>query len=201
MLKIRWVFSIVFLGMFMVGLNAQKTPGTLVFKDGSSKKGFVRLFGSEKVKFKATKKDKAVKYHFSDLDHAKIYIRDEPSIYKYIPVLGTEESLVLEEIVKGKVSLFNLISQGYSAPVGGMGGAAPMFTGASYSIKNLYVLKEGEKEATHLGSNHLFSKNFKSAASAYFKDCATLVSKIQNKDFKKKEIKAIVEYYNTQCEN
>lgn len=196
-------FSMLFLILGTVILNAQKTPGTLVFKDGSIKKGFVQLASSERVKFKVNKKDKAIKYEFTDLEYAEISINDEVSRYKLVSILDKDLPIVLKEIVSGKVSLFNLNTQGYSpgVPMGGGMAGAPMYPmGTNYSIKNLYVLKQGEAKATHLGSNQLFSKNFKQAASDYFKDCENLVAKIQNRDFKKKEIKAIVEYYNSQCE-
>lgn len=196
-------FSMLFLILGTVILNAQKTPGTLVFKDGSIKKGFVQLASSERVKFKSNKRDKVVKYEFSALEYAEISINDEVSRYKLVSILDKDMPIVLKEIVSGKVSLFNLNTQGYSpgVPMGGGMGGAPMYTmGTNYSIKNLYVLKEGNEKATHLGSNQLFSKNFKQAASDYFKDCSKLVAKIQNREFKKKEIKAIVEYYNSECD-
>ncbi len=80
-----------------------------------------------------------------------------------------------------------------------MGGAPLNIGPMTYDIKNLYVLRTGEEKATHLGSNQLFTKNFKTAASVFFKDCTSLVTKIQNKDFKKKHIKEIVQYYNSEC--
>ena len=179
----------------------QKTKGTLVFKNGNTKEGLVKLSGSHEVKFRANKKEKAVKFDFESLEYAQIYYGKESHIYKNVLVSGKDSPVVLEEIVKGSVSLYNLFSQGYSVGFAPMGaGGAPMPTGGNfYSINNLYVLKEGETNATHLGSNQLFTKNFKAAASEFFKDCPVLVDKIQNKEFKKKEIKAIVEFYNSNC--
>jgi len=45
----------------------------------------------------------------------------------------------------------------------------------------------------------LFTKNFKKAASAYFKDCPSLVKKIQSRTFKKRDLEKIVSYYNNKC--
>tara|TARA_R110000796_G_scaffold252631_1_gene389204 strand:+ start:89140 stop:89751 length:612 start_codon:yes stop_codon:yes gene_type:complete len=192
--------------ILLISLNnavlAQKTEGTLVFKNGDIKEGLVKLAGSKSVKFKATKKEKPITYDFSDLEYAKIKNGDQSSLYTNVVVEGKDDPIVLEEIVKGKVTLYHLDSKGYSPGISVMGGVggAPMYTGGNfYEIKNLYVLKKGETHAIHLGSNQLFSKNFKAAASEFFKDCTHLVTKIQNKEFKKKEIKAIVEFYNTQC--
>lgn len=181
---------------------AQKTVGTLHFKNGDIQKGFVKLAGSQSVKFKSNKNAKAIKYEFADLEYAEIYNGDESSIYKNVIVLGKEKPIVLEEIVQGRVTLYNLHTQAYTSGFSPMGvRGAPMYTGRNfYSLKNLYVKKEDENQAIHLGSNQLFTKNFKTAASDFFKDCPTLVEKIQTKEFKKKEIKAIVEYYNTYCD-
>lgn len=196
-----YVFVFAF-SLFSFSVLGQKTKGVLVFKNGETKKGLVKLSGSNSVKFRAKKKEKAVKYDFSTLEYAKIYIGEEAKIYKYVAVVNKETPIILEELIVGKVTLYNLHTQGYSSGFSPMaGGGAPMYTGgASYSINNLYVLKEGEDKASHLGSDHLFSKNFKKAASAFFKDCDSLVQKIQNKEFKKKEIKEIVEFYNDHCQ-
>ena len=193
------LFTFLVFSFFSIG---QKTKGTLVFKNGDTKEGLVKLSGSQEVKFRKNKKEKAVKFDFEKLDYAQIYFGKESHIYKNVLVSGKDSPMVLEEIVKGRVSLYNLFSQGYSVGFAPMGaGGAPMPTGGNfYSINNLYVLKESETNATHLGSNQLFTKNFKAAASEFFKDCPTLVDKIQNKEFKKKEIKAIVEFYNSHCQ-
>ena len=85
--------------------------------------------------------------------------------------------------------------------VGGANGHMNMSNGNYYDIKNLYVRRGVSGEITHLGSNQLFSKNFKNAASDYFADCPELVTKIQNKEFKKKHVRDIVKFYNLQCNN
>ena len=83
--------------------------------------------------------------------------------------------------------------------VGGTNGQMNMMHGNYYDIKNLYVTKGVNGDVTHLGLNQLFSKNFKNAASDYFSDCPELVAKIQNKEYKKKHIRDIVNFYNLQC--
>jgi ribosomal protein S17 len=201
MIKIKFLAILVF---FFIGSNtllSQTTPGVLMFKDGNSKQGFLKFSGAENVKLKPKKYEKAIKYHFSELDYAKFYYGDKVAIYKFVPVSGKKSHLVLEEIVEGKVSLYTLVSKGYSIGMGPMNaGGAPIFNGGNYyEINNLYVLKEGEKEAVHLGSNLLFSKNFKKAASSYFNDCPKLVKKIENKEFHKENIQAVVEFYNREC--
>ncbi|WP_405411627.1 hypothetical protein [Maribacter sp. Asnod1-A12] len=110
---------------------------------------------------------------------------------------------VVRELEIGTVNLYVLEQTGYSAPmfVGSANGQMNMMHGNYYDIKNLYVSKGVNGEVTHLGSNQLFSKNFKNAASDYFADCPELVTKIQNKEFKKKHVRDIVKFYNLQCNN
>jgi hypothetical protein len=150
------------------------------------------------VKFK-TKDSKALKYHFRDLK--KVIIGDDS--YVYLKVKGDDSYEVLEEVILGKMNLYQKVTEGHmvGAPMGGGGfGSAPMMgAGHSYSISNYYVRKSDEVKVTHLGSTNLFSKNFKKAASAYFSDCPGLVSKIQSRKFKKRHIEDIVIYYNTSC--
>ncbi|WP_029448578.1 hypothetical protein [Cellulophaga baltica] len=180
---------------------SQKSEGRIIYTDGKVREGYVKLNGAHFVKFKSVKKAKAEKVDFSELASVEIKNDDEVSIYKNISVVGKDEPLVLEEVVKGAVTLYNLNTQGFSSVFApsGMGGAPLNIGPMTYDIKNLYVLRTGEEKATHLGSNQLFTKNFKTAASVFFKDCTSLVTKIQNKDFKKKHIKEIVQYYNSEC--
>ena len=81
----------------------------------------------------------------------------------------------------------------------GFGGGMHMTMGHSYNISSYYVRKENETEVTHLGSTSWISKNFKKAASNYFKDCPNLVEKLQNKEYKKKDIREIIDFYNEYC--
>ncbi len=184
------------------GLNAQKTRSTLVFKDGTTKTGFGKLGGSDKVLFKAERKGQTFKYTFNELDKAIIHDDDTPSTYKYVKI-DQNKHKVLKELNVGKVSLFTLLTTGYSGgmymPNGAGGGGMMVGPGSFYDIKNLYVRREGEETATHLGSNQLFTKNFKKAASAFFGDCPTLVTKIENRDYTKRDIQEIVQFYNNEC--
>ncbi|TDT46295.1 hypothetical protein CLV90_0343 [Maribacter spongiicola] len=179
---------------------AQKDAATLYFKDGKQLKGMAKLVNGDQVKFKINKGDKPEKYHFEKLEQVVINDREEPSTYIY---LETREGYfnVVRELEIGKVSLYVLEQTGYSAPmfVGSANGQMNMVHGNYYDIKNLYVSKGVNGEVTHLGSNQLFSKNFKNAASTYFSDCPVLVEKIQNKEYKKKHIRDIVNFYNLKC--
>ena len=191
-------------------LNAQRSEAILTFKDGTVKKGFGKLISQDRVKFRKNKKSKAKKYPFKTLEHVKIKEYDEFHTYAYIRIQNKKKPRVLEVKLTGYLSLYELSRThhnphnfgggfGGAGGFGGGGASVGLTFGHSYNINNFYVRKEGQKEATHLGSNQLFSKNFKKAASAYFKDCPSLVKKIQSRTFKKRDLEKIVKYYNNKC--
>lgn len=198
--NIRIPLLIIVVFAALLNVQAQRTKAELTFKDGTVKEGLGKLVGN-KIKFRANRNEKTIKYHFSLLKQAKIYYQDNISIYVYLEAENTKKPRVLEEVAIGKVSLYRTATQGYAPYAGSHGGFGGVgFTGGhSYSIKNFYVREEHEEKVTHLGSNQLFTKNFKQAASNFFKDCPTLAQKIQNKTLKKRDLIAIVEYYNQDC--
>ncbi|MCB0476047.1 MAG: hypothetical protein KDC69_10240 [Flavobacteriaceae bacterium] len=64
---------------------------------------------------------------------------------------------------------------------------------------NYFVLREGEQFATMIGSKSVISKhNFRKTALEYFKDCPQIIEKIE-KDFNRKKIMELVEFYNKNC--
>lgn len=180
-------------------LNAQKTRGVLHFIDGTTQSGFVKIIGIKEVKFKSTKKEKATFYPMMQMEKVVIHYLESSSTY-VLRETNSGSFRVMKELEVGKVNLYTIETHTSSAPIytGGAGGG---WTGGgfSYQINNLYVQKEGEIKVTHLGSTGLFSKNFKKAASEYFKDCPDLTEKIMNKEFKKRDIRTIVKYYNESC--
>ncbi len=199
-MNIPFNLVLVFL-LVLSSLSAQKTKGTLFFKDGIVKKGLVRLTGSGKIKYKSSKKAKATKYDFSEFEKVDILENKETVVYVHILARGHNGPQVVRELVKGKVSLYHLLSTGGGPvfmPGNGPGGGSYTHN-RTYDIKHLYVKRKGENVATHLGSDQLFTKNFKKAASRFFKDCTSLVQKIENRAYKKRDIKEIVAFYNNEC--
>ena len=187
---------------------AQRTHAVLEFKDGTQLTGLGKLRGACKIKFRNDENTKAVLYSFEDIKSATIYKGAVKTKYVYLYIAGKKVFRVLEEMEIGAVSLYrtvahgNHVGMGFGGPGGmGSGGFGPggFGPGTSFTIENYYVRKEDQDFAHHLGSTHFFSKNFRLAASNYFSDCTALVEKIHNKEFRKKDIIAIVEFYNTNC--
>jgi hypothetical protein len=182
-----------------IAVHAQKTKAVLQFKDGTTKTGLGKIVGNN-IKFRNNKNHKAVKYDFSILKSAKIYYQTDITTYVSVRVKERDKPIVLEQVATGKVNLYQKSTQGYNPGFANNGFGGAGFTGGyTYSINNFYVKKKGKAAAFHLGSNQLFTKNFKQAASDFFKDCPELVKKIQNRELKKKHLREIVEYYNNQC--
>jgi hypothetical protein len=194
--------------LFSTATNAQRTKATLTFKDGTVLRGLGRLKGSASVKFRKDKKTKATKYHFKDLEKVTFYNEDEATTYVYFSIKEKLKPKVLEEILVGEISLYRIVIRGQHAGFGiggvgpggfGSGGGMAFGMGHGYTIKNYYVKRANEIEVSHLGSTSLFSKNFKKAASKYFEDCPELVDKIQTKEYRKRDLRSIIEFYNTHC--
>lgn len=195
-----YLLVLIFIGSIYIGF-AQKTKAELILKDSTHLIGLGKLTNKGQIKFRKTKKDKPIKYDFSDLAFVKIEEYDGAKEYVQKPVKDRTTPEILTVIKKGKVNLYKTIFAGYNyAPPVGPNGFGAGGVGVAYSINHFYVSKEGEEEVTHLGSTHIFSKNFKKAASEYFKDCPVLVEKIQVREYKKRNIEELVAFYNTECE-
>ncbi|SIQ03179.1 hypothetical protein [Maribacter ulvicola] len=189
-----------FIGTFIT--IAQNNAATLYFKDGNKLQGLAKLIHGDQVKFKKFKGDKAIKYDFEDLEQVVINDREKPSTYIYLETTKGYFNIV-RELEIGTVNLYVLEQTGYAAPmfVGSSNDQVNIAHGNNYNIKNLYVRRGVRGKITHLGSNQLFSKNFKNAASSYFSDCPALVQKIQDKQYKKKHVREIVNFYNLKCKD
>jgi hypothetical protein len=99
---------------------------------------------------------------------------------------------VVELEVEGQVKLFNVyITEVGPAVIIGTGGASP---GSSANMSKKYVL-----EKTNGKLFRVRSLSFKRDMMTYFSDCPTLVEKIKKKEFRMRDLKMIVEFYNDRC--
>ena len=181
------------------GANAQWNSGTLYFKNGEVKKGEIKFNGTEHIKYRTSKDEKKVKYHFSELEKLDLSKGSINAIYVYLLL---EENLfqVVRQLETGKVNLYSLVRTYYGPSTMPGSGGGVMTMGHTNNINHLFVKFIDDELPTHLGSNQLFTKNFKKAVSEFFKDCQVLVQKIENKEYKKKDIQQIVAFYNKECQ-
>lgn len=200
-----------YLGIFFLSILfsfssfSQKTKATIYLTNGESIEGYGSLTGKSKIKFKKAKEEKPTIYRYGEVDSIRIYSNDELNTYVIQKIKGKKKTKTLEQLVVGKINLYRTVHYGNSPRFTQGGnyntGGSIFGLGSSFTIKNFYVRRANEKEATYLGSTHLFSKSFKKASSEYFKDCPVLVDKIEKGEYKKRDLRAIIEFYNNSCES
>ena len=106
----------------------------------------------------------------------------EKVIVEFVRISNRNGSL-MEKVVNGKCNLYE--------------GLASYGTGGA--VTTYYVKRENELIATKIGSNSFVDlANYKKIALDYFKDCPTVINKIEKK-FKRKKAKELVEFYNENC--
>jgi hypothetical protein len=160
-------------------------------------KEIIKLTGKEKVKFRANIEQKTEKYVEKDID--KI-VFNNGSLYRFIPISKRKKSLC-KLIQKGKVTLYSRkASYAKSTPMysgtGGNGTIANSYSGMGY-IDEYFAFKKDDKIAFPIVTYGIGS-SFKQKAIAYFSDCPSIVSKIENKTYKRINIIELVTKYN-QC--
>ena len=182
---------------------SQKTRAELIFKDGSLLEGIAEPINNNYIKFRKEHKAKKEYFTFEEVDTLKVYYDFVPKIYVLVKIKNRSVPKVLELARAGRnVVYYRDIIQGNIAPMAfsSMGSGGSMISGGGYiNIKHSYVRKTNEEEAEHLASSNWISKNFKKSASSFFSDCPELVGKIQNSEFRKRDLKEIIEFYNTKC--
>lgn len=176
-------------------------PIEIYLADGTVLNGLGHIGYENKVVFKENKKAK--KQVFDERTVSKIVFEKlgMDLILEYKIVKGSKAPLLLEPVVKGSITLYrDIIEVNRAMNNGDINGSSNFLQGYnSYKITDYYISKNNEIFVEKITSTHPFSKNFKKAASIYFKNCPELVEKIESKEFKKDDIRRVVRYYNTRC--
>lgn len=106
-------------------------PGTIILKDSTQKKGFIKWFPApnEKLQFKATDEDKAVKYSCNDLlgfstDSLQFKTLSNISVYGESFALLNKMSLIKQSFARviytGRINIYFVLYFGYDALQGGV---------------------------------------------------------------------------------
>lgn len=196
MKNILLIFCLLFLSFGF----SQNKKCTIYFKDNTTLVGLGKI-KSDELKFRVDKNSESEFIDANLIDKVYIESGDENVTYQYNKIIEKDNYEWMKLEIKGTINLYTIIRSGYAVgpPTMGMGGGMMNTGGYSYSVSNYYINREGENGVTKITSIGGFSKNFKKAASEYFKDCPKLVELIQTKYYKKNEIEDIVRYYNTNC--
>jgi hypothetical protein len=182
-------------------LNAQfnYSDAKVYFKDGSIQTGFGKtlFLNNNKIKFKVNKKDKAITYGFVEID--KFILAGIEYDYKIIK--GSSEVKFFRVKQRGKVSLYYSIRTNNSGPMGGInGGGLGISIGFSTSTEIYYIAKKDNDQITKLFNIFGPSKKvFKKIVPTFFGDCPDLLDLIATKEYRKRDIVKIINFYNYKC--
>lgn len=177
--------------------------GELVLTNNDTLSGLVKFenasediigFGSNKIQFKANEKAKSKAFKKDEVRYF-VVTNNYDDVVKYAFVnTSKKRKQLLQVLAEGKVSLY-LKSQDYNMPLGRVDNGATQMT---MPVNNdlYYVKRENQKEATNDFFSSVF-KSFKKTAANYFSDCSQVVSKINDETYLWKDLKTIVEEYNS----
>jgi len=107
-------------------------------------------------------------------------------------IFSSSNNIFLRLEIDGELKLFNYY---YTQSSPGMYNASTgTMTGGYYYSVERYVLQKGDGELKRPKS-----LTFRNDMAEYFSDCPGLVERIEDKDFRKGDLKSIVKFYNTRC--
>ncbi|RRO16773.1 hypothetical protein [Flavobacteriaceae bacterium 14752] len=189
MLK-NFIYLLTLTLLFSCGVPYQISSVKL--KDGSTK----TLLVKQDEGFLLTKdnfSDSPEKLHYSEIDYVKKKNNlNEETKFKFFKVAGKNQYLLLEEEIVGPVSLYIQTTEGTNTEYA---------TGMTYNYTSIgyYVKKEHNNEVIFLTSDSALNFKFTEIGQTFFRDCPELVQKIEDKDFRKKDVYEVVKFYNKNC--
>lgn len=173
---------------------SQKNEAKLLFRDGTEVIGLAKITIDNKIKFKKSKKEDAVKYDFRKVDKVFIKLKRDNYFkeYQYKIELGKNYPKLYEVIIQNNLSLFRLTSNSSSSTLS----YSTAFDSFSY-----YIGKIDEDLVRFIcyGGYGLATKSYKKRMRKHFSNCKELMKKVENKDFKRGDIEKIIHYYNGNC--
>lgn len=179
---------IIFIVFWCLSAKAQFNEGTIFYKNSTESKGLIRIRTIDGIKFKKTKDSESISYdnrHILGFDTAG-------ETYRYLQS-QTGFSILLKEIIKGKMSLYSneVTNPGHYIPNGFAGGGTGMpIGGGSATIYHILVDGELIRVGARWKNKHL----------EILKNCPSLIGKIKDKVLKKRDVYEIVDYYNHSCD-
>lgn len=196
----------VLLLLFCFGITSnvfsQKKKCVIYFNDNTTIEGLGKIRSDGAVKFRLNEDSDSKIYAADLIDKIKINENGLTQTYRYKKEKGNF-ALWLKVIVEGKVNLYKNDISGFNfGPAGGAGfggGFGAPMSMSSGPVIYYYVSHAGDTEVFKITSIGNISKNFKKAASEFFKDCPLLVEKVNAKTFKKDDIEEVVNFYNKNC--
>ena len=161
--------------------NAQFNEGIVYLKGSTNLKGLIKIKTFGGIKYKENDSSDIKTYEDSQLNGYDITDNGILKRYRYKNVQGIYRRMKIEKL--GKINLYSIfVSNSGSA----MGMGLPASSGNVYFLeKNNVTIRTGAR--------------FKNGKSYLIEDCPILIDKIKKKEFKKREVIKIIEYYNKNC--
>lgn len=181
----------IFLLFFLWNVSlAQSNEATLIFKDGTSVKGFGSI-KKNKIQFRASLNDKPDLWD-EELVESIVFDPDDTFIkYTFVKPDKMSKYKIMKVITEGEVTLYEHVVVDY------------------FDKDDLFAFSYGPKSSQPEKTNHYLQKKDEEFPTLlkdgfgrikkYFSDCETLVKKIENNQFYRNDIQQIVEYYNDIC--
>ncbi|GAL63294.1 hypothetical protein [Algibacter lectus] len=169
-------------------INAQSKKGTIYLKDSTELKGLVKAKMLGGIKYKANLNSDIIHYENSQLNGYDIE-REDKSVERYRFKLVQGISRKMKIVQLGKINLYSVFVTNSGSAMGmgmGAGMSLPASSGYVYFLeKNNVTIRTGA---------WLKKRKFN-----LIEDCPTLIDKIKKKEFKKKQVVDIINYYNKEC--
>lgn len=182
----KQVTFLIFILFSVIG-SSQYQKGTLVFKNNTSKEGFIKVRSHDGIKFKENENDKPVVYNH--LQVASFIIDD--ATYSYVRRNKNDyEPKIYKEVLKGAIDLYVIDVQGgeYVTTFGNSNLPVIMTTKSTstyYMVMNDKLVKIGRK----LRNRHL----------KMLQNCTSLISKIDEEEILKTNVVTAIDFYNINC--
>lgn len=189
--------------LFCCTSNAQYFKANVSFKDGTSKSGLARVNTlNDKIFFKENKTSTKEKYNHKEINTLILKKDSISNSYRYKKTLGRRAPRLLKVITESNnLSLYAVVTESnYLYSFGLLGALATTIIDANKIDYEYYMVKNNDEKALFFGNTNLTSKKrFKEIIRKRLKDCPKIVKKVENKEFKVKNIPEIVAYYNKNC--
>lgn len=181
--------QILFLFFFLCSIIgfSQYQKGTLLFKNNTTKEGFIKVRSHDGIKFKENEDDKPIVYNHFQVNSFII----DGATYSYVKRNENDNGpQILKEVLKGTINLYVTDIQGgeYFTAFGNSELPIMMTAPSSsnyYMVINNKLIKIGRK----LRNRHL----------KMLKDCPSLIAQINQEEILKRNVVTAIDFYNSNC--
>lgn len=190
--------------LFIVSTIYSQDKTTINFNDGTSKTGEYTLrkptFANSSSRLMAVSKDKKEKYTMDKFSSVIVYKDGKELFYEVIDVKTnfddkkTEKKLGFVAYGSPKMKVY------FVAETIHAGGTVGMHS--TYGSSETYVKRAKDSIAYNMGYIYgAAARGIKKRVQDYFTDCPKLIEQVENDSIDKKDIKAIIEFYEKNCGN